>query len=268
MIKGKDKSEEKETGKKRNFPLVMDFNPALPPVGRFIAKHKHILELDPKISEVIPPSNVFTSYRGNKTLKEMLAPSKLCPLNIVHSPPNSSSDTDDMVAILGCYKCPKLCKFCKLYLVECKQFTSYHTEQIFNIKYDLSCDSKWVIYLINDLICERSYVGSTEILCKERWANHKSHIRHELETCELTKHFKVEHENHVFSRKCKLSQFDKTLTEHLEIRIIDYVENADTDKLKKREAFWQSQLRTFVEYGGLNKRDSRLESSKSYLKPT
>ncbi len=189
-------------------------------------------------------------------------------MNIASIQKKYSIEPDDMMAILGCYKCPKLCKFCKLYLVESEKFTSYHTEQIFNIKYDLSCDSKWVIYLINDLICKRSYVGSTETKCKDRWANHKSHIRREEETCEITKHFKIDHKNHGFSRKANLSQYDKTLTEHLEIFIIDYVENADTEKLKAREAFWQSQLRTYVEYGGLNKRDSRLESSKAYLKPT
>ena len=56
--------------------------------------------------------------------------------------------------------------------------------------------------------------------------------------------------------------------EHLQIIIIDQVTDANTEKLKEREAYWQSQLRTYTDYGGLNKRDSRLESSKSYLKPT
>ena len=185
-------------------------------------------------------------------------------------PPASSSeiDPDDKMAIIGCYKCPNLCKFCKLYLVESKQFTSYHTEQTFNTKYDLSCDSKWVIYLINDLICKRSYVGSSETKCKDRWANHKSHIRREVESCELTKHFNNGRKNHAFSRTATLSQYDKTLTNQFEIIIIDQLsENANTEKLKDREAFWQSQLKTYIEYGGLNKRDSRLESSKSYLNP-
>ena len=246
----------------------MDFNPALPPMGRFIAKHKHILELDPKVCEIISPSNVFTSYRGNKTLKEMLAPSKLYSLDTNSTTSPINIDPDDKIAILGSYKCPKLCKFCKLYLVETNKFTSYHTEQLFNIRYDLSCDSNWVIYLINDVVCKRSYVGSAETKCKDRWANHKSHIRSELETCELSKHFNIDRRHHNFNRKDNLKAFDKTLTEHLEITIIDQVENANTELLKEREAFWQSQLRTYIEYGGLNKRDSRLESSKSYLKPT
>ena len=152
--------------------------------------------------------------------------------------------------------------------METNQFTSYHTEQIFNIKYNLSCDSPWVIYLINDLKCKRSSVGSTENICKDRWSKHKSHIRREEETCELAKHFKYDRINHNFSRTSTLDQYDKTLMEHLQIIIIDQVKNANTEKLKEREAFWQNQLGTYTDFGGLNKRDSRLESSKSYLKPT
>ena len=155
----------------------------------------------------------------------------------------------------------------KLFLKQCRQFTSYHTEQIFNIKYNLTCDSKWIIYIINDTICKRSYVGSSETRCKDRWANHKSHIRKELETCELTKHFKFDHVNHSFSRSAPLKEYDTCISDHLEITIIDQIEIADTKKLKERESYWQSQLKTFVEFGGLNRRDSRLESSKSYLKP-
>ena len=85
------------------FPLTMDFNPNLPPVGKFIYKHKHLLELDPVLCKTIPPSKVFASYRGNKTIKKILAPSKLFPLK-------TSDDNDSK---LGCCKCNKNCKMCK-----------------------------------------------------------------------------------------------------------------------------------------------------------
>ena len=77
------------------------------------------------------------------------------------------------------------------------------------------------------------------------------------------KQFKYDRNNHGFSRTSTLGQFDKTLMEHLQIIIIDQVTDANTEKLKEREAYWQSQLRTYTDYGGLNKRDIRLESSKS-----
>ena len=37
--------------------------------------------------------------------------------------------------------------------------------------------------------CARSYTGSTKNPAKDRWAKHKSHIKKNLSTCELARHF-------------------------------------------------------------------------------
>ena len=67
----------KHEHKKQVFPLVSDFNPALPNVGAILNKHKHILHLDSELTKVIDPSNIFPSYRGAKTLRDLLIYSKL-----------------------------------------------------------------------------------------------------------------------------------------------------------------------------------------------
>ena len=241
------------------FPLTMDFNPNLPPVGKFIYKHKHLLELDPVLCKTIPPSKVFASYRGNKTLKKILAPSKLFPLK--------TSDDNDLK--LGCFKCNKNCKMCKLFLNETNEITSFHTEQKFKIRHHLDCNSPYCIYLIDDMLCYRSYTGSTINPAKDRWSKHKSHIKHNLSTCELARHF-THDGKHNFDRSGTINEIDVTLKEHLRITIIDIEESHDLSKLKEREAYWQHQLRTFTHFGGLNKRDSREETSitgRSYLSP-
>ena len=131
----------------------------------------------------------------------------------------------------------------------------------------MNCETKWVIYLIDDIVCKRSYVGSSEINTRTRWTNHKSHIRNNLATCEIAKHFKEDHTNHPFERKSKLNLFDDNLKNHLNVTIIDYLSSEySTQKLKEREAYWQNQLRTYTNYGGFNKRDPRTETTnQSYL---
>ena len=112
-------------------------------------------------------------------------------------------------------------------------------------------------------MAQRKY-GSSE---KVRWRNHKSHIRKGVPSCELTKHFKDDHVNHPFARDSAIAIYDNNLKQQLNVIIIDQIsDQPNVNKLKKREAFWQSQLRTYTNYGGFNKRDPRSEKgSKVYL---
>ena len=248
----------------RNFPLVIDFNPDLPPMGNFIHKHKHILDLDKSTSNIIKPSNVFVSYRGNKTIKEILSPSKLKP---IEEEPSCSTTIPDLC---GSFPCSENCKLCRMHLDSPPNITSFHTTKIFNFKHKLSCKDPWVIYKADDMICKRSYVGSTQVGLFSRWPNHKSHIFNDKSTCGLTKHFHCDKISHDFVRKSDIKIFDSVLSDQLRVTLIDQLplEDRSTPKLKDLEAFWQSQLRTFTEYGGLNDRDSRMEKAKkSYLSP-
>ena len=65
------------TPRGRCYPLVTDFNPALPNLARIINKFKHILDIDPKVSRVIPPEGVFVSFRRAKNFKDLVVHSKL-----------------------------------------------------------------------------------------------------------------------------------------------------------------------------------------------
>ena len=164
--------------------------------------------------------------------------------------------------------CEKKCKLCRDFLHTPKFITSYHTDQQFPFTKKLTCDDNYVIYLLDDLKCLRSYTGSCVTTMKLRFSNHKSHIRKSVSSCEVSTHFKNDLNNHCFARDTPINIFDGNLKEHLRITIIDKLTDSDNktvERLKDREAYWQSQLRTFERYGGLNKRDSRVEKkSKSY----
>ena len=152
--------------------------------------------------------------------------------------------------------------------------SSYHTDQQFKFKHTIDCCSKFVIYKFDDVICKKCYVGSTTIGIRERWHNHKSHIRNNIKSCELSTHFS-ENSNHNFNRKSSIIDFDKTFKNHLRITIIDCISDISDSSsnelniklLKQKEAFWQNNLKTLKKYGGLNIRDGRKESKdKAYRK--
>ena len=74
-------------------------------------------------------------------------------------------------------------------------------------------------------------------------------------------------DNHVLDKSSR-KNVDASLSDQLSVHIIEKVRTKTGDdpdtklkKCKEREGFWQNQLRTLEAYGGLNKRDSKKETS-------
>ena len=158
-----------------SIPLVYDYNPALPPMSRYINKHKHILNMDASLVKIINPNEIFTTYRANPTIRDLLVNSKLTTTTTAKRKDQYLKDGKS-----GSVPCKKGCKVCKDFLESPSIISSYHTDQQFKFKHTLDCCSKFVIYKIDDVICKKCYVGSTTIGISERWRNHKSHIRNNI----------------------------------------------------------------------------------------
>ena len=155
----------------RNYPLVCDFNPALPPVAKIINKYKYLLKLDDDLCKIIDPAKIFVSYRGNRKLKDLLVPSKLRATN------EYASNNPHNKPIFGCFKCDSNCKLCRDFIYCPPRIKSLNSDQEFQFKHKLDCKSPNAIYLIDDLVCNKSSIGSTLIGMSIRWRNHKSHIK-------------------------------------------------------------------------------------------
>ena len=248
----------------RNFPLVCDFNPSLPPVASYIHKYKYLLELDENLKKIIDPCKIFVSYRGNKTVKEILVPSKL--KNSCNNQEFVNDSTDNTIE-KGCFKCESSCKLCRDFLDCPNKIRSFQTDQEFNFKFNLNCKSKNIIYKLDDIVCKKTSIGSSITGMSTRWTNHKSHIRKSVKSCEIANHFSSDN-YHSLDKNSKISVFDDQLKTQLRVTIIDQIQFKDSDnddfklkKLKEKEAFWQNQLKTLSCYGGFNKRDARKETS-------
>ena len=207
------------------------------------------------------------SYRGNKTIRDILVPSKLKTLKNDQS---ESPAVDPENSEFGSFGCAKLCKFCKDFLESPVNITSFHTDQQFDFKHKLDCKVPFLIYKIDDLQCKKTSIGSTEDMAK-RWSNHKSHIRKSVKSCEIASHFS-DSKVHDLDNKSAIGIFDDNLKKILRVTLIDKVDvtgvqcaKTRTRLLKEKEEYWQHQLKTLEMYGGFNKRGARKETSaKSY----
>ena len=268
LLKGKVTDQVKETSPTdRLFPLVTDFNPALPNISKTLKKYEHILDLDSDASKIVNKSNIFASFRRAPTLQDKLIHSKIHDLPAVtgvdsnHAENLNSAQTND--ERMGCYHCEnRRCVTCTNYLVETSTFTSYHTESIFKINNYLTCKSLCVVYIVNCKTCSKSCVGCT-INFNTRWANHKSHIKHRKRTCEISKHFNDVccEEVHNLDRSNQKA-FDNSLKKCIEVTVIEQVKVDDGDdneeklrKCKVREKYWQKQLKCMEITGGMNRRE-------------
>ena len=250
------------------LPLVTETNPALPDMAKIINKHKHILALDPTLEKVIPADSLFVSHRSAKTIADRLISSKRPqPSAVVESvAEHNNSINADPVEIendnLGCKKCSaSRCYMCKHFLNESTTFSSCHTEQTFRHKHLMTCSTENVIYMIDCVVHNVSYIGYTTTNIKTRFSNNKSHLKNNNASCEIVKHLMQLDHNIDFS-STKL--YDESLGRCLNITLIEKVDlgNASTTaekeaKCETREGYWQTQLKTLRTGGGLNSKDSR-----------
>ena len=247
-------SKKENINTKQCNPIVIENNPALPPISKIINKYKHILELDESLKKIIPKDSIFVSYRSPKNIKDILISSKL--KNTIPQIPENINPINK-----GCYKCNQ-CYLCRWFLYETDTFSSMHTNQVFKINEHIDCNTEGIIYLIDCLKHECSYVGYTTTNMKIRFSTDKSHIKKKKQTCEIVTHMITENHDLDFSN---IRKYDESHSKSIRVTLIEKVKDLRvTDsteekerKCERREAFWQTQLKTLRVYGGLNKRDGR-----------
>ena len=175
--------------------------------------------------------SIFGGFRRNKNIGEIV-----CPTIPVRQQPAVIDKTS-----WGCYpsKCKKRrCELCSKYLKETKTFKSLADKRTWEIRSDLHCRSKNVVYVIECVPCGKQYVGST-INFDERWHNHKYVMSNKKEKeSGLGDHYsKVHHDN----------------LDGIKVTLIDSCQ--DVKFLKEREDFWIVNLNTLHGEHGLNSRD-------------
>ena len=129
---------------KKVYPLVLDFNPRLPSIGKIFNSYKHLIYNSPSVAKIFPEGFIISSFRRTKSIKEILA----CPRRTYHN------NRD----IRGSFKCKGKCDLFRNLSVESDHFTSTSTNRIYLITQHLHCKSKNVIYLVTCNKCNVQYI--------------------------------------------------------------------------------------------------------------
>jgi len=217
---------------KNIFPLVLTYNPNLPPINGLIRKHFHLLLCSPKLKELFPLKSVISSFRRSRNFKEILAPSRC----------RKGSSQSVEVPTAGCFISDKArCDLCKNFFVNSRTFSSAQTGKTYFVSQELSRNSSNVIYLIHCKKCNLQYVGSTTTEFEVRLRNHKSSMKMNKKTCEVAIHFnRTQHVLSDFTFQC-IDQIQTSTSENTEHLLIT------------KEAHWSAQLFSLSPFG-LNKR--------------
>ena len=229
----------------RIYPLVIEHHPKLPSITNILRSNISILHSDSNLQALFPSESLFCAPKRGKNLKELLSPSRF--------------RTNGTPTVKGCFanNCGKNCNLCT-FMVTTNTIRSFATGEVFNIREFLHCDSKNVIYCINDLRCNLQNVGSTQDM-KKRFRNYKAHIKSGKTSCNLYRHWNDDDVGHPSTHPVPNDQsaYDRLLRRELQVVILEEVESISANdshgeilrKLETREGIWQVRLKTEVPHG-------------------
>lgn len=137
----------------------------------------------------------------------------------------------------GSYKCGQpRCKCCTDIQHNRTHFQSIHSKEIFPIKFHLTCQSNYIIYLV-DCICGQQYIGRTTQKMHLRLNQHRSNIKKGFLKHSVSRHIFNHHPG---------------VPNPITITPIDFISPSTSDrfeKLKNKEMFWIFKLQTLFPRG-------------------
>ena len=211
--------------------FIVTYNPHNPNLHKWLKDNHNILLADRKMAKIFPnPPSV--SYRQPKSLKQLMVRSRLKAL-----PYRNCSDLESNP--VGCYRHKhgargRRCELCPR-IKEGVNFRSNFTGKTYKIRHNLTCKSKYCVYLITCEKCSKQYTGKSINYMHTRHGGHRSEI--ENETSELGVHFAA----------CGI--------ENLKLQIIDCVQEGKDMALIQLEGVWQNRLATFKVHENINIRN-------------
>ena len=200
---------------------IFTHNQSNPPIHMWVREGQKLLARNDKAKDV--GKRIQICSKQPKNLQRLVGGARGGPWGNKNTP----LDT-------GCRKCIRKCHACPI-INETKVFSSTNTKKTYKIRESVDCDSEWVIYLATCKKCKGQYVGKSQTSFKLRHSNHKREVKNEIGGL-----------GHHYGGRggCKY--------ENVSIQIIEQVHVKNPEILAKREQWWQSQLRVFVQNGHRN----------------
>ena len=219
--------------KHKRIVFSTKYNPRGPDINMILKKHLPIIENEESLNALYPKGSITVAFKREQNLKDLL---------LRGDPYNIKVDLEDNETH-GYKKCgSSRCDSCNNFVDGTSVVKSHATGKIYKIRRDITCSTKFVIYVAYCTFCGKQDVGST-VCWKPRLRNYKSHIKKSKYTCRIVKHFVdvcVDHSlnNLRFILVDKLNNVENLTHEEIE------------NLLLEKEKFWSGTLVT--QHQGLN----------------
>jgi hypothetical protein len=223
------KSVEQTTSQR--IPFVVTYYPDLPNLKAAVEKHWPILNINQKMKETFSQKPIM-AYRKNQNLGDILGQKTLLNNKVIRK--DTSNQTGSCRPCLS--RNDNLC--CKQ-IRRTSQFRSSVTNKKYKIFHKVNCKSKWVVYLLECIICKLQYVGKSEWPMNIRLNKHRNDV-HRADGLDVCKHFQKP--GHNFNTHAKF-----TVIEELKDKNKPTLTMRNT--LEQREDEWIIKLRTLAPDG-------------------
>ena len=147
------------TNNTETIPYVSTYNPQNPEIYPQLLNDINVLKRDTHMRDVLDKFTFIKSKRQPPNLKRLLTKAKFCE--------NENTPTVTRCGRPNCALCT--------HLIEGEKFISKQGIHL-NVKFNMSCDVKNVVYVIVCKGCQNEYVGETNDL-RKRMSVHRNHIR-------------------------------------------------------------------------------------------
>ena len=218
--------------------LVTDMHPALPNVQKVFDRYYSIIESCPFSSKILPRESLISTSRKLINLSGIVAGN---PFSV----PQQHPSLKGFQRVANCR-----CKVCKEAFFTSIVYPQLSKDRGYSLPAPITCASVNVVYLII-CSCGKYYVGRTENP-RNRWCNHKSHIRQNYTSCHLASHCVKHHKNLIGEDKLYDVTEVKGAFKYILLEALG--PHCHLDDLKKREDIWRTRLESWYPVG-LNKKD-------------
>ena len=217
--------------KSNHIPFVTKYNRTLPSIGEILHRHWNLLQLNPNI-KVSFTEPLVLAYKRCPNLRDFLG-SNTVENNRVKRKQKQSKEGQSKLCLTrdGNLYCTQI--------VNTSTFKNNVTNRTYNIYHNLTCKSRYIIYVMECVLCNLQYVGKSEWPMDIRLNNHRNDVRRE-DAIPAIKHF---------------SQSDYHFNSHAKFIPIEQIKNLNKSKeeirrvLEDREDFWILKLKTLQAHG-------------------
>ena len=141
----------------------------LPNIKEIINRHWHILNIDSSFREIFNSSQLMIAFLKNTSLKQLIGTNTIRNNQKIFTP----TQTTTAGPCTPCYTSRSLCQ----QILKITTFTSTQTRETFTIFHQVTCNSNYVIYLLECIMCKIQYVGKSETSLNIRINNHRKDIK-------------------------------------------------------------------------------------------